>query len=179
MNTFAILEVGATAYDEISKALKKAGYSVERDGEINMEGIHLKRRESPAFNVRVVQGRFPSNPLNFIDAAANHLDISSHSLGRISITPREAGYDLAGISTDDIRKDSAGVKKIQDEHRQRAWPPRADVFPGSRFVPSPISEQKTEVLRYLLARMEAAPVPELPWTEDQIKDELRSRGLTC
>ncbi len=52
MNTFAILEIGASAYDEISRALKKAGYSVERDGEINMEGIHLKRKES-AINLPV------------------------------------------------------------------------------------------------------------------------------
>ncbi len=43
-STFAILEVGHAAYDEISRALKKAGYHVERDGEINMEGLHLKRK---------------------------------------------------------------------------------------------------------------------------------------
>lgn len=46
-DTFAILEVPHFAYDEISKALKKAGYHVERDGEINMEGIHLKRKDVP------------------------------------------------------------------------------------------------------------------------------------
>lgn len=44
-NTFTILEVSQPTYVEISKALKKAGYSVERDGEINMEGLHLKQKE--------------------------------------------------------------------------------------------------------------------------------------
>lgn len=45
-DTFAILEVSQPTYVEISKALKKAGYSVERDGEINMEGLHVKQKEA-------------------------------------------------------------------------------------------------------------------------------------
>ncbi len=51
-SSFTILDVSQAAYDEISKALKKAGYSVERNGEINMEGIHLKQKELRAGEVR-------------------------------------------------------------------------------------------------------------------------------
>lgn len=120
-DTFAILEVSATAYDEISEALKKAGYSVERNGGINMEGIHLTRKESAApvepFRGRLRVVAFPTSQAMREDLSKSY-QLKPDEILLSGVVETEAGR-LTYVDGVAVRADSNDMKAIRSRSLNR------------------------------------------------------------